>query len=291
MDKRRILIVDDNDELRAVLEQALRELGHEVVAIGDRADALAREDLEEFDLIISDLTDDEDSGVQLLSEIKRKRLMIPVVVSSDQAQQPGVVKAFKMGAVNYLRTPYDKDELCSIVEKTLAYKLRFVDDLKVLPYVHEKIEFELPSDVSLMNGVLQYLIERVAKLGVIKPERSNLFIALDEAFVNAVKHGNKNDPTKLVRITAELSPKEARFTVEDEGDGFNVDQIPDPRDPLNLFKSSGRGVLLIYNIMDKVEYNERGNRLTMIKRPEDSLDSDLIEALGADDNNNHHKQN
>ena len=291
MDKRRILIVDDNDELRAVLEEALRELGHEVVAIGDRANALAREDLEDFDLIISDLTDDEDSGVQLLSEIKRKRLMVPVVVSSDEAQQPGVVKAFKMGAVNYLRSPYDKEELCNIVEKTLAYKLRFVDDLRVLPYVHEKIEFELPSDVSLMNGVLQYLIERVAKLGVIKPERSNLFIALDEAFVNAVKHGNKNDPTKLVRITAELSPKEARFTVEDEGEGFDVEQIPDPRDPDNLFKASGRGVLLIYNIMDKVEYNARGNRLTMVKRPEDTLDADLIEALDKDDNkNNHHKQ-
>src|SRR5205823_14438326 len=84
-------------------------------------------------------------------------------------------------------------------------KLRFVDDLKILPYVREKIEFELPSDVSLMNGVLQYLTERVAKLGLIKPERSNLFVALDEAFVNAVKHGNRNDPTKLVRITAELS--------------------------------------------------------------------------------------
>jgi serine/threonine-protein kinase RsbW len=292
MDKRSILIVDDNDELRAVLEQALRELGHEVVAIGDRNEAIARDDLEDFDLIISDLTDDEDSGVQLLSEIKRKRLMVPVVVSSEEAQQPGVVKAFKMGAVNYLRSPYDKDELCNIVEKTLAYKLRFVDDLKVLPYVHEKIEFELPSDVSLMNGVLQYLIERVAKLGVIKPERSNLFIALDEAFVNAVKHGNKNDPTKLVRITAELSSKEARFTVEDEGEGFDVEQIPDPRDPENLFKSSGRGVLLIYNIMDKVEYNARGNRLTMVKRPEDSLDADLIEALDKDDddNNNHRKQ-
>jgi len=290
MDKRSILIVDDNDELRAVLEQALRELGHEVVAIGDRNEAIARDDLEDFDLIISDLTDDEDSGVQLLSEIKRKRLMVPVVVSSEEAQQPGVVKAFKMGAVNYLRSPYDKDELCSIVEKTLAYKLRFVDDLKVLPYVHEKIEFELPSDVSLMNGVLQYLIERVAKLGVIKPERSNLFIALDEAFVNAVKHGNKNDPTKLVRITAELSSKEARFTVEDEGEGFDVEQIPDPRDPENLFKSSGRGVLLIYNIMDKVEYNARGNRLTMVKRPEDSLDADLIEALDKDDDNNNHRK-
>lgn len=279
MERRRILIVDNNDELRTSLEKVLRELGHEVLATGDRTEALAREDLDEFDLIISDLTEDEHSGIQLLSEIKRKRLLIPVVVSSDEGQQPGVVKAFKMGAANFLRLPYNKDELRNIVEKTLAYKLRFVDDLKILPYVREKIEFELPSDVSLMNGVLQYLTERVAKLGLIRPERSNLFVALDEAFVNAVKHGNRNDPTKLVRITAELSASEAKFTVEDEGEGFNVKEIPDPRDPSNLFKTSGRGVLLIYNIMDEVEYNERGNRLTMVKRPEDSLESDLIEAL------------
>lgn len=283
MERRRILIVDNNDELRAMLEQVLQELGHEVVATGDRAIALAREDLDEFDLIISDLTEDEHSGMQLLSEIKRKRLMVPVVVSSDEAQQPGVVKAFKMGAANFLRLPYNKDELRDIVEKTLSYKLRFVDDLKILPHVREKIDFELPSDVTLMNGVLQYLIERVSKLGLIKPERSNLFIALDEAFVNAVKHGNRNDPRKLVRITAELSSKEARFTVEDEGDGFNVQEIPDPRDPSNLFKASGRGVLLIYNIMDEVQYNERGNRLTMVKRPEDSLESELIEALTPDE--------
>ncbi|HEX7997400.1 MAG TPA: ATP-binding protein [Pyrinomonadaceae bacterium] len=282
MDRRRILIVDNNDELRAMLEQVLRELGHEVVATGDRAEALAREDLEEFDLIISDLTEDADSGVQLVSELKRKRLLVPVVVSTDEAQQPGLVKAFKMGAANFLRQPYNKEELRSIVDKTLSYKLRFVDDLKILPYVREKIDFELPSDVTLMNGVLQYLIERLAKLGVIKPERSNLFVALDEAFVNAVKHGNRNDPAKLVRITAELSTKEARFTIEDEGDGFNVQEIPDPRDPENLFKTSGRGVLLIYNIMDEVYYNERGNRLTMVKRPEESLESDLIESLTPD---------
>ena len=283
MEQRRILIVDNNDELRSSLEQVLRDLGHSVVATGDRDEALAREDLEEFDLIISDLTDDADSGVQLLSELQRKRLLVPVVVSSDETQQPGIVKAFKMGAANYLRLPYNKEELRNIVEKTLSYKLRFVDDLKVLPHVHEKIDFELPSDLSLMNGVLHYLLERVAKLGLIKPERSNLFVALDEAFVNAVKHGNRNDPTKMVRITAELSASEARFTVEDEGEGFNVQEIPDPCDPANLFKTSGRGVLLIYNIMDEVKYNERGNRLTMIKRPEDSLDTKLIESFTPED--------
>jgi len=279
MDRRRILIVEGNAELRAVLADALAGLGHEVVTAADRAEAIGRDDLEDFDLIISDLAEYSDSGVQIVSELKRKRLFVPVVVSSEEAQHANIVKAFKLGASNYLRKPYDKEELSQIVEKTLGYKLRFVEDLKVLPYVREHIEFELPSDISLMNGVLHYLVERVAALGVIKPDRSNLLIALDEAFVNAVKHGNKHDPGKLVRITADLSAREARFTIEDEGEGFDVNDIPDPRDPENLFKSSGRGVLLMYNIMDEVEYNDRGNRLTMVKRPDQTLDHELIETL------------
>jgi anti-sigma regulatory factor (Ser/Thr protein kinase) len=69
-----------------------------------------------------------------------------------------------------------------------------------------------------------------------------------------------------LRVTAELSAHEAIFTVEDEGEGFDVREIPDPCDPANLFRSSGRGVLLIYNIMDEVEYSERGKRLKMVAR-------------------------
>jgi serine/threonine-protein kinase RsbW len=264
MEKRRILIVDNNDELRLLLEKVLGQLGHEVVVTGERKQALRRDDLDSFDLIISDLSEAEVNG-QPISELHRKHLVTPL---STHGASPEIIKAFKMGAANYLRSPYDRDEMREIVEQTLAYKLRYVDDPNVLSHVHEKIEFELPSDLALMNGVLEYLQERVSKLGLIKPERSNLFVALDEAFVNAVKHGNKNDPNKLVRITAELTPQEASFTVEDEGEGFDINQIPDPCDPANLFRTSGRGVLLIYNIMDEVEYNAQGNRVKMVKRPE-----------------------
>jgi serine/threonine-protein kinase RsbW len=258
MEKRRILIVDNNDELRVLLEQALEDLGHDVVAASERDKALNRDDLDSFDLIISDL-----SGAEVNGEVDE-------------------VKAFKMGAANYLRSSYNRDELRAIVEKTLAYKLRYIDDPKVLQHVHEKIEFELPSDLGLMNGVLEYLQDRVAKLGLIRPDRSNLFVALDEAFVNAVKHGNKNDPSKLLKITAELSPKEASFTVEDEGEGFDIREIPDPCDPANLFRTSGRGVLLIYNIMDEVEYNAQGNRVKMVKRPETPIDAQLVEPVPDD---------
>ena len=267
MEKRRILIVDNNDELRVLLEQALGRLGHEVIVTGERAKALRRDDLDSFDLIISDLSEAEVNG-EPISELHRKHLVTNL---SEQFKTPGVIKAFKMGAANYLRSPYNHEELREIVEQTLAQKLHEVDDPSL--HVHEKIEFELPSDLGLMNGVLEYLQERVAKLGLIRPERSNLFIALDEAFVNAVKHGNKNDPAKLVKITAELSPTEASFTVEDEGEGFDIREIPNPCDPANLFRTSGRGVLLIYNIMDEVEYNAQGNRVKMVKRPDAPVDS------------------
>ena len=273
MEKRRILIVDNNDELRVLLEQALGRLGHEVVVTGEREKALRRDDLDSFDLIISDLSEAEVNG-QPISELHRKHLVTEL---NGQKNGAGIIKAFKMGAANYLRLPYNAEELRQIIEQTLSYKLRYVDDPSVLPNVHEKIEFELPSDLALMNGVLEYLHERVSKLGLIQPERSNLFIALDEAFVNAVKHGNKSDPKKLLRITAELSPKEACFTVEDEGEGFDVGEIPDPCDPANLFRTSGRGVLLIYNIMDEVEYNAQGNRVKMVKRPETPVEAQLVD--------------
>jgi serine/threonine-protein kinase RsbW len=276
MGTRRILVVDNNAELRVALEQVLLGLGHEVIATGDRDAALAREDLEDFDLIISDLTEDACPDAAALSETKRKRLMVHLAEHHEHGISSEVIKAFKLGAANVNGRPYAEGELQAIVEKTLANKLWFDDELKDLGQVHEKIEFELPSEIGLMNGILNYLMERVAKLGVINPEQSNLFVALDEAFVNAVKHGNKHDRTKMIRIGADLSAHEARFTIEDEGEGFDVTAIPDPLDPANLFKTSGRGVLLMYNIMDEVAFNERGNRLTLVKRSGHANTGELV---------------
>lgn len=241
-DKCRILIVENNDDIRAGLAEELNKLGHSVTLESERSKALARADLSEFDLLVSDLVDHE------------------------PANEPEAVRSFKMG-VTGLPARRTIAKLHDIIEKTLLFKLQRIDADNKAVNVREKVDLELPSDLTLMNSVLEYLLDRVAKLGLIQVEQSNLFVALDEAFVNAVKHGNRNDPSKLLRVTAELSVHEAIFTVEDEGDGFDVREIPDPRDPANLFKSSGRGVLLIYNIMDEVEYSEGGTRLKMVKRP------------------------
>lgn len=240
--KCRILVIRNHEDGGAGLPEELEALGHDVVRSVARDEALARSDFDGFDLIVTDL-DDRDS-----SEL-------------DQ-----VVKAFKLGVTSSHPRRVTK-ELHNIIERTLAFRIHRAAGSELV-HAREKIDLELPSDLTLMNAVLEYLLDRVDRLGLVKTEQSNLFVALDEAFVNAVKHGNRNDPTKLLRVTAELSAHEAIFTVEDEGDGFDVREIPDPTDPANLFKSSGRGVLLIYNIMDEVEYSQRGSRLKMVKRPE-----------------------
>jgi len=250
--QRRILIIDDHDDLATALEEVFTAIGHSVVIMENRADGLEATTAEQFDLVISDLD---------VQTPRQENLN-----GSNESGDEQHIKAFRVSAKGFRRDEFDESELKDAVATVLDYKIRYVDKRDSVQNLLEHIEFEVPSALSLMHIVLEYLMKRVEKLGVVKSEQSNLFVALDEAFVNAVKHGNKFDATKLVRIAAEVSPAEARFTIEDEGEGFDVNTIPDPLDPSNLFKTSGRGVLFIYNIMDEVQYNERGNRLTMIKR-------------------------
>ena len=258
---RRILIIDDHNDLAKALDEVFSHQGHEVLTVEDRAAALAIDDIEGYDLVITDL--DVENLILPIGKNGNSAVCLPKDIHAYRGEN---IKAFKICATNFRRQEMDETELQELIATVLDYKLRFVDKEEYVRSIHESIEFELPSVLSVMHVVLEYLLKRVDRLGVVKTEESNLFVALDEAFVNAIKHGNKFDLSKNIRIAADVSTTEARFTIEDEGEGFDVNNIPDPLDPQNLFKPSGRGVLFIYNIMDEVKYNERGNRLTMVKK-------------------------
>ncbi len=258
--QRRILIVDDHDDIKTALSAVFSKLGFFVKATESRDEAVKLDRETEFDLVITDL--DGDKAYSETSEFS----CLPQIEKEDVNRS--VVKAFKICAKHFRRENFSEEELKNLFETILNYKSQFVDKVETVKQIREKIEFEFPSAISLMHTILGYLVKRVEKVGVIEAENSNLFIALDEAFVNAIKHGNKFDANKIVRISAEVSPTEARFRIEDEGEGFDIAEIPDPTKPENLFKSSGRGVLFIHNIMDEVSYNSRGNCLTMVKRKE-----------------------
>jgi serine/threonine-protein kinase RsbW len=268
--QRRILIVDDHDDLSSALKEVFNQTGYFVKTTESRDEAVKLDETHDYDVVITDLDGDK----AFPDEEKETDENTCLPVEENDESNRSFVRAFKICATNFRRENFKEDELKNVFETILNYKAQFVDKLQVVNHIREKIEFEFPSAISLMHSILDYLMKRVEKVGVINPESSNLFIALDEAFVNAVKHGNKFDAEKNVRVSAEVSPKEARFTVEDEGEGFDVNSIPDPTNPENLFKTSGRGVLFIYNIMDEVKYNERGNRLTMIKKSDNHKETE-----------------
>jgi serine/threonine-protein kinase RsbW len=96
----------------------------------------------------------------------------------------------------------------------------------------------------------------------------NLFairLALEEAIVNAVKHGNKLDPAKHVRIQYHITDQRAAITIEDQGTGFNPTELADPTADENLSRCCGRGILLMRNFMTSVIFNPAGNKVTLIK--------------------------
>jgi len=96
-------------------------------------------------------------------------------------------------------------------------------------------------------------------------ERFDIQLAVDEAIVNAIKHGNVQNPRKKVAITYNVDESRVSIRVEDEGNGFSVDAVPDPTLPENVVRPSGRGIWLMRRYMDLVEYNDRGNAVTLHK--------------------------
>ncbi len=91
-------------------------------------------------------------------------------------------------------------------------------------------------------------------------------LAVEEAIVNAFRHGNQLDPSKVVRFRASIDAREVVLEVEDQGPGFDPAAIPDPTEDENLEIPSGRGVMLIRAYMSEVEYLPPGNRVRMVFR-------------------------
>jgi serine/threonine-protein kinase RsbW len=90
-------------------------------------------------------------------------------------------------------------------------------------------------------------------------------LALEEALVNAIKHGNQSDPKKLVHIRFQVDSERFHVRIVDEGKGFNPEDVPNPIEPENLERPCGRGLLLMRHYMSEVTYHPPGNGLSMTK--------------------------
>lgn len=124
---------------------------------------------------------------------------------------------------------------------------------------------ELPNDLRAIERSVDYLMARGREVGFDDDRlRLNFRVGLTEALANAMLYGNCRDPHKRVRVEAWLTPREIKVQVTDEGRGFDPTAVRDPTLPGNRARTGGRGIYLIRQLMDRVEFNERGNSITMV---------------------------
>lgn len=91
----------------------------------------------------------------------------------------------------------------------------------------------------------------------------NIMIAVTESVNNAIIHGNQSDKSKNVHLSLTLDDNQVKFVIEDEGQGFDYDNLPDPTAPENLEKPGGRGIFLMKNLCDEVSFTENGKKVQL----------------------------
>jgi serine/threonine-protein kinase RsbW len=121
---------------------------------------------------------------------------------------------------------------------------------------------------SALDDVYKQILLKLRKNSFGEDDIFAVHLSLEEAFINAVKHGNKMNPDKKVQIDYSVNADKIEISVTDQGEGFNPGVVPDPRLGENLYKPEGRGMLLISSYMDVVQYNQRGNRVYMVRYKE-----------------------
>ena len=132
-----------------------------------------------------------------------------------------------------------------------------------------RVSFTLDSSLDSVNKI-ELTAEQIAqRAGFDEDTIPHIAMAVREAAVNAVLHGNRQDEVKLVEVAFKSSPGAIEITVRDQGAGFDPKSVPDPTDPQNILKTSGRGILFMRTFMDEVEWSrhpEGGTMVRMIKK-------------------------
>lgn len=125
-------------------------------------------------------------------------------------------------------------------------------------------EIDFPSQAENIHLVEKMIDDVCEELNVHEDHYGNILIALTEAVNNAIHHGNRLDPSKKTCVTCGQDQDKLKFTVTDEGSGFDFENLPDPTDPENLEKPNGRGIFLMKNLADEINFNHEGRSVELV---------------------------
>ena len=293
-----ILIVDDSSTDRILATGLLKKSGedYQIFNAVDGKDGLAKIELHLPDIVITDMQMPEMNGLELVRYAKENYPLIPFILMTSQGSEEIAVEALHSGAASYVPKRALAEDLAETVERVLATSGKILQLRRLRNRVKkQELLLELEMNASLIPASVRFLRQSAAETFLCSEnDQLRLSVALEEAIVNAFYHGNLElsselrehqhstyheladqrlieEPycTRKIIIEAHLTPEEMIFHIQDDGAGFDLQSLPDPTDPANLIRPCGRGILLMKTFMDEVIFNEKGNKITLIKRQED----------------------
>ncbi len=288
-----VLVVDDSSKDRLnVGGMLVADGGFRVQYAISGRDAIEQIQVHTPDIVLTDLKMRDMDGLELVTRIKSKYPLLPVVLMTSKGSEEIALRALHQGAASYVPKKYLATALTPTLRHVLNAACRSGGNAKLMSCLtKDECAFTLKNTPELIPALVSYLQHRVIELGVTEEsDRMRVAVALEESLVNAFYHGNlelssrlrEEDPVRYEQITkqrcqespfcerrvfvrAELSRESLVFTIRDEGPGFDPRSLPDPTAPANLELVSGRGVFLMRTFMDEVRFNEAGNEVMLVK--------------------------
>ena len=287
-----ILVVDDSAADRLLAEHLLAKHPAWTVLFAENGrDALEQLRQRMIDFVVTDLLMPELDGLGLVERLKEEHSAVPVILMTARGNEEVAVKALQAGAASYVPKKALTRDLVDTVHRILETSREHASYRRLLSRMCEA-SFVLENDLDLIASLVSYLSHTIRDLGRFDHVACyRLSTALDEALANSYYHGNLEVRSEIrgsdlkayrtlaehrasepkyrdrrIRVTITFSGEEARFVIRDDGEGFDSQLLVDPTSPEFLARPSGRGVFLMRTFMDEVNYNDRGNEVTLVKR-------------------------
>lgn len=288
-----VLIVDDSPIDRALAGGLFQKQAKCDVVYAENGQAGLQLVLDQKpDLIVTDMQMPVMNGLELVEKLRKEEIQIPVILMTATGSEDLAIEALRVGASSYVAKRTLAQRLVDTARMVLANanEDREQNVLMGRLQTHSEI-FQLhnrPEECRSMSRHLQTMLARIWNLS--QTSRLRVGLALEEALLNALYHGNlevssslKELPDnsfydlvarrqselpyceRLIEVTSVTTADESRYVIRDQGPGFDVANLPDPSDPENITRASGRGVMLMHAFMDQVHFNQRGNEVTLLK--------------------------
>lgn len=210
---------------------------------------------------------EEKIGPEKLRLIRLAQLDSPLFVVTEECSERYYLILLSLGVQGIMHPPFSGADVQRILNGKSHDEVSFPRDSELAREGQVRFDFLLPSKLSRILGVNRLVSMLTAEFGFPSEEsRVNLPLVMDEALSNAIQHGNKCNEDLKVHVRIYISTRRIVIQIEDQGEGFQLDEGRDPRKLENLYRDSGRGIYLIRELMDSVEFKKGGRLLEMEKR-------------------------